>query len=169
MFLAPLPFVLAMTFFSARIATWWYVHVDRPKLAQTYLLAQPALPFKSCADKFVPKRADLAQVSDRAGDRIERFVSSNGNTTVNRCSKGQWRSTETTCVTTQRQGYFSEIGFILIAFALTKRAARTGVWFYWPGRRIPPMSSGEMIVSTYGFGIFFVAMVAPNVPCLQGA
>jgi hypothetical protein len=166
LFLGPLPLVLAITFFSGRVATWWYVHVDRPTLSQTYLPAQLGLPFRSCADKFVPKRVDLAQASERAGDRIEHFVSPDGNTTVNHCSNGQWRSTETDCVTTQRQGYFSGIGFMLFAFAAIKRSARTRVWFYRPGRHTPPMSSSEMILSVYGAGIFLVAMIAPNVPCL---
>jgi len=163
--LVPLPIVLAATLFSGQLVTWWYVHFDRPTLAATYEVAQQSLPFASCATKYVPKHIDLAQQTDTAPDRTEQYVSPEGNITTIRCRDGNWRSTSTDCLAVQRQDRFGVLGFILIALAILKRSIRTGEWFYWPWRARTPMSWGEGILSTYGFGVFVVAMFAPHAPC----
>jgi hypothetical protein len=164
--LLPLPILLAATFFSSQLATWWYVHFDRPKFASTYQVTRQVSTFDSCASRDVPKRIDLAQQLDSPTDRTEQYVSPEGNITTIHCRYGKWQSTSTDCVAVQRQSRFSDLGFILFALGILKRSIRTGEWFNWPWGTRAPMSWGERILSTYGFGIFVVAMVAPSARCL---
>jgi hypothetical protein len=163
--LIPLPFLLVMTFMSAKIARWWYVHVDRAALSAQYQSTTGGIPLASCSADFVPKRVDLTRVDDDGTSRSERYVGPEGNVTVIHCTNGKWTSTSTDCVAVQRQMWSSILGFALFGIAITLRMIRTGEWLRLPWRASSPMTWNERLIAIYGFSIFAVSIVAPTLPC----